>query len=259
MATLQKCFECDGWVSSQASRCPHCTTRYPSGVKCVVCCQSLKRSEALKLTKEYGGAENRVDVKFFHYPCHHQVSQIKLGRARTSCPVCKSSIEFDTSSFAGCYKCGHTFPTRLEDPSFTSCCYCSFRLNKSLEVQVKEASRPFLDGWITEPVFAHKICYTQERQEQEKNLQRKEALEIVKLNRKRSDNLRQKKVRRNQETLILSIAFGLAFGIIVGSLGGVTAHWILGFGSSIQGAALLGFYWVFILTVAAVWIFSFFE
>lgn len=259
MATLRNCMECGGWVSSQALECPHCTTRYHSGVKCVVCCKILKRTEALKLTKEYGGAENRVSVKFFHYSCHREVSQLRMGRARASCPVCKSPIEFDTSSFIACYKCGHQFPTKLEDPSFASCCYCGFRLNKSLEVQIKEVSRPFLDRWITEPVYGHTICYTQERQEEEKKLQRQEYIEKVRINRKRTEHINQKEANKHKETLILSIVLGLAIGVIFGGLGGVTSHWILGFGSSFQSAALFGFYCVFVLTVAAVWLFSFFD
>jgi hypothetical protein len=259
MASLRTCLECGGWVSSQASRCPHCTTLYPCGVKCTVCCKFLKRSEALKITKEYGGAENRVDTKFFHYSCHHQVSQIRLGRARTSCPVCKSAIEFDTSSFAGCPKCGHTFATKLEDPSFTPCYYCGFRLNKNLEVKVKEVSRPFLDHWITEPIYAHKICYTQEREEQEQKLKTQEYLESVKVQKQRLEQINRKKTRRNKETLALSIGLGLALGIIFGGLGGLTSHLVFGFGTSFQSAALFGFYCVFILTVAAVWILSFLE
>ena len=259
MATLRNCMECGGWVSSQAPECPHCTTRYPLGVKCVVCCQILKRTEALKLMKEYGGAENRVSVKFFHYSCHREVSQIRMGRSRASCPVCKSAIEFDTSSFIACYKCGHQFPTKLEDPSFTSCCYCGFRLNKNLEVQIKEVSRPFLDRWITEPVYAHKACYTEERQEEEKKLQRQEYLETVRTNRKRTEHINQKKSTRHKETLVVSLALGLAIGAIFGGLGGVTSHLLLGFGTSFQSAGLFGFYCVFVLTVAAVWIFSFFD
>jgi len=182
-----------------------------------------------------------------------------MGRSRASCPVCKSSIEFDTSSFIGCSKCGHQFPTKLEDPSFTSCYYCGFRLNKNLEVHIKEVSRPFLDRWITEPVYAHNICYTEERQEEEKKIQRQEYLEMVKINRKRTEQIDKKTSKKHKETLILSISLGLAIGVIFGGLGGVISHWILGFGGSFQSAGLFGFYCVFVLTVTAVWIFSFFD
>jgi hypothetical protein len=51
----------------------------------------------------------------------------------------------------------------------------------------------------------------------------------------------------------------LALGILVGGLGGVISHFIVSFGSSLASAALFGFACVFVLTVAAVWIFSFFE
>jgi hypothetical protein len=259
MATLLKCIQCGGLVSSQASQCQHCTTRYPFGVKCIVCCQTLKRSEALKITKEYGGAENKVSVKFFHRSCHNQVSQIRTGRARTSCPVCKYSIEFDTSSFVTCRNCGHNFSTHLEDPSFANCCYCGFRLNTKLEVGVKEVRRQFLSGLLTETIYAHRICYTKERQEQEIKLQKKERIDQAKVNKKHTETIRQKQTSRNIETLALSISFGLAIGIIIGGLGGGISYFVFGFGSSWQNAALLGFGCVFVLTIFGVCIFSFID
>ncbi len=259
MTTLLQCLECDRTVSSQASRCPHCTTQYPFGVKCIVCCKHLKRSEAVKLSKEYGGAENKVSVKFFHASCHNQVSQIRTGRARTSCPACKVPIEFDTSSSVTCHNCGHNVATRLEAPSLASCCYCGFNLNKNLEVGVKQVNRQFLDGWIKETIYAHRICYTKERQEQELKLRKKERLEQVKIDTMLSNRRHNKQDSRNRETLFLSISLGLALGIIVGGLGGVISHFRVGFGSSLPSAALFGFACVFVVTVAAVWIFSFFE
>lgn len=259
MATLLNCFQCGGKVSSKASQCQHCTSRYPFGVKCSVCCQTLKRSEAIKISKEYGGAENRLSVKFFHRSCHNQVSQLRMGRSRTSCPVCKLSIEFDTSSSITCHHCGQNFPTYLADPSFASCCYCGFRLNKNLEVALKDVERQFLDGWITEKIYAHRVCYTNERQEQERALQNKERFNQEKINRKRAEIKRNKKSERNLETLALSIVLGLAIGGIFGWLGGGILHSLYGFGSSWKSAAWFGFSFVFVLTVAAVWIFSLFE
>lgn len=259
MATLLNCLECGKLVSSQAFQCQHCKTRYPSGVKCIVCCNILKRSEALKISKEYGGAENRVSVKFFHNSCHNQVNQIRTGRSRTSCPVCQYSIEFDTSSYVTCHNCGHDFPTQLENPSFASCYYCGFSLNKRLEVEVKEVSRPFLEGWITETLYAHRICYTTERQEEEKRLLLKERLEKRQINKKLTERINQKQSSRHKETLGLSILLGLVVGIIVGGLGGGISHFLLGFASSWKSAALLGFCGVSIMTVVIVWILSLFE
>lgn len=259
MTTLLKCIECGGLASSQASQCPRCTTRYPFGVKCIVCCQQMKRSDALKTTKEYGGAENRISVKFFHPTCHAQVSQIRIGRSRTSCPVCKVSIQFDTGSWVTCYQCGHEFSTRLEDPSFAACSYCGLHLNKSLEVKVKEVSRPFLTGWITEPVYAHKLCYTQERQEEEQKLQKKERITKEYVKKKKASDSRKKQALRNRETLILSVCLGLVIGLIVGGLGGVVSHFVWGLASSWKNAALFGFGGIFVLTVVTVWIFSVFD
>ena len=259
MTTLSQCMECGGLVSFQASQCPRCSSRYPLGVKCIVCCQVLKRSSALKITKEYGGANNSISVKFFHHSCYNQVSQLRMGRSRTSCPTCKYSIEFDTSSSITCSNCGQRITTHLQDPSFAPCCYCGFRLNKNLEVAVKQVSRPFLEGWVTETLYAHKICYTKERQDQEKRSQQKERLEKERIARTRSANLREKQLSRTRETLFLSIFLGLAIGIIIGGLGGVIAHFIFGFASSWQVAALLGFFGIYIVSIVAVWIFSIFD
>jgi hypothetical protein len=259
MPTLLKCFECGGMVSSQASQCPRCTTNYPFGVKCVVCCQNLKRSEAFKKTKEYGGEENKIDVKFFHQSCYQQVSQIRVGRSRIICHVCQKPIEFNTSSTVSCYNCGQAIRTHLQDPSFGPCCYCGLPLNKSLEVAVKEVNRQFLDGVIRETIYSHKVCFTKERQVKERNLQMQSQQEMQQARSKHYANIRSQRTEKNIETLALSIFFGLVMGIIVGVLGGVAAHFMIGFGSSWQTAAFLGFCLVSVVTVVVVWIFSFFE
>ncbi len=259
MATLDKCIECGGLVSSQASQCPRCLTPYPLGVKCAVCCKILKRSEALKVKKNYGEIGIPTSVRFFHYSCHQQVSQLRTSRSRTSCPVCKHPFEFDTSSSITCPNCGQAFPTHLKNPSYAPCCYCGFTLNKNLELAVKEVQGQFLDGWVTETLYAHRICYTKERQEDEQIQQKNERLENIRANKKIANNLRQKQATKNQETLAVSIILGLALGIIVGGLGGGISHFVFGFGTSWRSAALLGLCSVSILTVVAVWIFRFFE
>lgn len=252
MATLVNCLECGKNVSSEAPRCPHCTTRYPIGVKCIVCCKYLKRSEALKIAKEYGGAENRVSVKFFHRSCHQQVNQIRLGRGRTSCPVCKHSIEFETASSVSCRNCGQNFLTNLADPSFAFCCYCEFRLNTSLEVAIKDTERQFLDGWITETTYAHKICYTQERQAAEQKRLRDEHLLTLKFKKSRSKVLRADKKERIIKTIGTALLYGLVIGSIFGGLGAVTFNWIFKLGFNWQSTALFGFLVIFLLTIFAI-------
>lgn len=259
MPALLKCIECGSMVSSQASQCPRCTTNYPFGVKCVVCCQNLKRSEALKKTKEYGGAENKTEVKFFHEACYQQVSQLRVGRSRITCHVCNKPIEFDTSSTVTCYSCGQEIRTHFQDPSFGSCYYCGLPLNKSLEVAVKQVNRQFLDGVTRETVYSHKVCYTKERQVKERGLQVREQQDMQNARSNHNANRRNQRTEKNIETLALSIFFGLAMGIIVGVLGGVAAHFTIGFGTNWQNAALLGFSLVSVVTVVAVWIFSFFD
>lgn len=259
MATLVKCVECSGVISSQAARCPRCSTRYPLGVKCVVCCQILKRSEALKISKDYGEIGLPTSVRFFHYSCHQKVSQLRTSRSRTSCPVCQHAIEFDTSSSVLCPNCGQKFPTHLKNPSFAPCYYCGFSLNKSLEVAIRESQRRFLDGWIAATVYAHRICYTKERQAAEEKQQKDEQLEKARAYQENTSHRRRKKTGKYRENLAISIILGLTLGIIVGGLGGGLSHFVFGFGGSWESAALLGFCSVSILTVVAVLIVSFFE
>ena len=260
MATLGKCMECGGLASSQASRCPRCSTRYPGGVKCTVCCQTLKRSEALKISKDYGEIGLSTSVKFFHYSCHQQVSQVRMGRSRTSCPVCLQSIEFDTSSSVNCSNCGQKFSTHFKNPSFAPCFYCGFLLNKNLEVAIKDVNRQFLDGYVTETLYAHKVCYTQDRQDKEKIQQKKEKFEQARANRQNYQNRRQKhRSDKIRETLAMSLILGLGVGLIVGGLGGGISHFAFGFGYNWKNAALLGFSGVSILTGIAVGIFNLFE
>jgi F0F1-type ATP synthase assembly protein I len=128
-----------------------------------------------------------------------------------------------------------------------------------LELAVKEVQRQFLDGWVTESLYAHRVCYTKERQEEEKIQHKNERLENIRANKKNANNFRKKQATKNQETLAVSIILGLALGIIVGGLGGGISHLVFGFGTSWRSAALLGFCSVSILTVVAVWIFRFFE
>ncbi len=256
MATLLQCIECGGTVSSQASQCPRCSTKYPFGVKCTVCCKALKRSEALKLVRDYEKTNQPDIVRFFHHSCYKLVSQIRIGKSRTSCPVCKHAIEFDTSSSVTCSNCGQHILTSLEKPSFAPCCYCGFPLNTRLEVAIKEVPRQFLDGWVTETLYAHKICYTPERQEKEKRERKKEQLDTIFAKNKQAKSFRQKQSLKNQESLAVSIILGIVIGIIVGSSGGAISHFVLGFGSSWQSATLWGFCSVSLVSIVTILILS---
>lgn len=259
MATLLQCLECGSPVSSHASKCPRCSTRYPFGVKCIVCCEILKRSEALKLVRDYGETNHPSVVKFFHHACYEQVSKVRVGKSRTSCPVCKHAIEFDTCSSINCPNCGHHILTRLENPSFAPCCYCGFPLNTRLEVAIKEVPRQFLEGWITETLYAHKICYTSERKEAEKKLQKQEKLNTILANKRQSKTHRIKQAVKSRETLAVSLILGLVIGFFLGGVGGGLSHLAFGFASNWKSAALWGFCSVSLVTVVVVWILSLFD
>jgi hypothetical protein len=259
MATLLQCLECGGTVSSQASRCPRCQTPHPFGVQCTVCCKILKRSDALKVVKDFGETSQPSLVRYFHHACYQQVSQVRFGRSRTSCPVCKHSLEFDTCSSITCSNCGHQILTRLENPTFATCCYCDFPLNTRLEVAVKDVQRQFLDGWVTDTLYAHRICYTQERQDEEKKRQKREQIDQVVTKRKQSSFRRNKRSKNYGETLVISLTLGLALGAVVGGVGGGISHFLFGFGYDWKNAAGLGFFGVAVLTGAAVWIYSLFD
>jgi hypothetical protein len=259
MAILVSCFECGKTVSSEAPRCPHCGSNYPIGVKCIVCCQNLKRSQAKKDKKEYGGAENRVEIKFFHENCYQQVNQIHMGRGRTSCPVCRVGIEFETASSVNCQNCGQYFATNLSDPVLAFCCYCNFRLNTNLEVAIKEENRPFLDGWVTETIYAHKLCYTSERQDAEQNLLKQQHLDKLRFEKQKKLRVSAQKAELTRKRLGLGLTSGLILGIVVGGLGGVILNLIFALGFSWQSIAIFGFCSVFIVTFVAFLIFSWFR
>ena len=259
MAILVSCFECGKTVSSEAPRCPHCRSNYPIGVKCIVCCQNLKRSQAKKDKKEYGGAENRVVVKFFHENCYQQVSQIRTGRGRTSCPVCRHSLEFETASSVSCQNCGQNFATNLSDPILAFCCYCNFGLNTNLETAIKEESRPFLDGWITETIYAHKLCYTPERQNAEQNLLKQEHLDQQRFEKQKLARISGHKADQTRKRMGLALISGSVLGLVVGSLGSIIINVIFVLGFSWQSVALFGFFSVFLLTITTFLIFSWFR
>jgi F0F1-type ATP synthase assembly protein I len=128
-----------------------------------------------------------------------------------------------------------------------------------LERAIKEASRPFLDGWITETIYAHKVCYTTDRQKEEEDLLKKEQLALQRVKRDRSKVLKEDKAERSRRTIGLAIASGLVVGIVFGSFGGVIFNWIFNFGFSWQSTALFGFGFGFILTIVGFLMVSLFK
>jgi hypothetical protein len=51
MAKLVRCFECNKQLSSSASGCPHCKTRYTNGITCAFCTEKLRKSESYQLSE----------------------------------------------------------------------------------------------------------------------------------------------------------------------------------------------------------------
>jgi hypothetical protein len=132
-------------------------------------------------------------------------------------------------------------------------------LNTRLEVAIKEVPRQFLEGWVTETLYAHKICYTPERQQEEKRQHKKEQIDILIASKKQAKSFRQKQSLKNQESLAVSIISGIILGIIVGGSGGAISHFVFGFGSSWQSATIWGFCSVSILTIVTILILSFLD
>lgn len=82
---------------------------------------------------------------------------------------------------------------------------------------MKEVQRQYLDGWVTETVYAHKICYTPEKQAKEHIQQKKEQREKARVNQVNTNRLRTKKqAEQRRETLVTSITLGLALGLMCG-------------------------------------------
>jgi len=163
--------ECGGMVSSEADKCPHCNTGRDGirGVNCTICGGFLKFSEARHI-KPHKSSESQ----FFHDSCYQKISQTVEKKKIINCPVCTQQNLFsyakDRSSrispsyykeSINCAKCGHPYeyqPTKENDP-YTNCNYCGLLLEKQLEVLFKDYR-----GYDR---YAHKLCYTNERQAQE--------------------------------------------------------------------------------------------
>ncbi|MGB7893464.1 MAG: hypothetical protein WCF82_16365, partial [Microcoleus sp.] len=88
---------------------------------------------------------------------------------------------------------------------YTSCIYCKFLLEKNLEVHIETQG------------YAHKVCYTHERQARE--LERKEYKENSekKMNEER-DKIERQKSRKNLEELITAPLLPLLF------IGGISVY-----------------------------------
>lgn len=71
MTQSLKCLECGNSLEPQEICCSHCHTHYPLGVKCLVCLETLKESEAIKYENSKTGL-----IKYFHRDCYGKFNQI---------------------------------------------------------------------------------------------------------------------------------------------------------------------------------------
>ncbi|HCV29348.1 MAG TPA: hypothetical protein DGO89_03345 [Microcoleaceae bacterium UBA9251] len=219
--------ECGGMVSSEANQCPHCKTSRDGirGVKCHVCGGLLKFSESIK--RYYDDDEKS---EFFHHACYQQVSLKIVEKNQTiNCPVCSEPNHFSYGrrernwrthfkERINCAKCGHPYEyeqTEENDP-YTNCMYCGFLLEKNLEVVVKN---PY-GGYDS---YAHKLCYTNERQAEQLRL--KEYLENSR--KKSEEETRIKKKKEADEKFESKLRGAFWPGLFMGGLSLAMGIWAI--------------------------------
>ena len=108
MAELVNCFECGGQVSSAATRCPKCTTKFPHGRQCLAC---------LKYSKASTGIDTRdgQNPGWIDAGCYEEFKS-EYESIQYTCPICKNvetcKTEVDRDNvlrpfFIACSQCGH--------------------------------------------------------------------------------------------------------------------------------------------------------
>jgi hypothetical protein len=224
--------------SSEAYQCPHCKTGSYGiqGVKCTVCGGLLKFSEAHRIDR----FEENTD--FFHNSCYQKVSQIVEKKKTINCPACTHPNQFSyatnrRNNFSAfhygervtCANCGHPYEYKqleANDP-YTGCMYCKFLLEKHLEVHIETQG------------YAHKVCYTHERQARE--LERKEYKENSekKMNEERL-KIEIKKAHKNLEEIINITLLPVLF------IGGISVY-SGGFWGSLLFGIFFALYIIFIV------------
>jgi len=223
MADILKCMECGGMVSSEAYQCPHCKTGGYGiqGVKCTVCGGLLKFSEAHRIDR----FEENTD--FFHNSCYQKVSQIVDKKKTINCPACTHPNQFSYATNRGnnfsafqlnCANCGHPYEyqqTKENDP-YTECKYCGFLLEKNREVLIKN----YYGGYDH---YAHKVCYTNERQAQELR-----SMEYHENSRKKiEEEQRLKKKKEAEEKFESKLRGALLPGLFMGGLSLAMGVWAI--------------------------------
>ena len=140
MATLGRCVECGGEVSTGAAECPHCH-KYPRLVTCSFCRKPLRGSQAISMM----------------HPACYEAQQASKDSDKFSCAVCRSEFSHRDFKFAlvqsmdlsyparssPCPKCGHPFEVE-------KCEHCGGGLIKGMGEEVHRRSQ--------HPLHVHKFC-----------------------------------------------------------------------------------------------------
>jgi DNA-directed RNA polymerase subunit RPC12/RpoP len=217
-------------VSSEADKCPHCNTGRDGirGVNCLVCGGLLKFSEARRITKGY---YEYAKSEFCHDACYQQVTRKIVEKKQTiNCPVCSEPNQFSYAQQSSnkprsnykerinCAKCGHPYEyqqTKENDP-YTECKYCGFLLEKNREVLIKN----YYGGYDH---YAHKVCYTNERQAQELR-----SMEYHENSRKKiEEEQRLKKKKEAEEKFESKLRGALLPGLFMGGLSLAMGVWAI--------------------------------
>jgi hypothetical protein len=138
---LMPCMDCRGKVSTQAPQCPHCNTKFPQGITCVVCVKKGRYADGVHL-----GSGSR----WMHKPCYELIMS-DLQPYKFTCSVCKHTqmvdpIKNNTFSSKPCSNCGQPIPREYQ---LEACYYCGVTMVVGKGVPI---NGPF--GSV-----AHRACY----------------------------------------------------------------------------------------------------
>ncbi len=180
MGKLITCRECGSKVSSSASNCPRCSTRYIKGVSCSDCYKTLKQSEAIdfknsnifmgsgyyhsscltKLADKVDKVKEKVNSKLFDFRC--PACRKKIDRWYKECPTCNEYFLIDKCAICKQQLYAHALSTinkpervsmgisddtYLKDIYYHSDCY-NFRESKRTRSKYQEEEKEFDVGVV---------------------------------------------------------------------------------------------------------------
>lgn len=138
MAKLITCIDCGKSISTGASQCPHCKSKYPLGRICRICQTKFKRSDWQHLVSPTLRSDTMCKS------CDEKIRSERLKESHFKCSVCGIVQSIDKKA---CLECGQPQPYR----EIRICTICDH------EVFKKDAVTRY-EGPVVEH-FYHNYCF----------------------------------------------------------------------------------------------------